>query len=40
MDLAIAFDTVDHNILLERLLRYGVTGSVLDYFANYLSGRK
>ena len=32
-------DSVDHNILLEKLRCYGVTGSVFDWFADYLSGR-
>ena len=39
MDFAKAFDSVDHNILLEKLRCYGVTGSVFDWFADYLSGR-
>ena len=39
LDFAKAFDSVDHNILLEKLRCYGVTGSVFDWFADYLSGR-
>lgn len=40
LDLAKAFDTVPHNLLLEVLNNYGVRGSVLDVFASYLGGRK
>ena len=39
LDFTKAFDSVDHNILLEKLRCYGVRGSVFDWFANYLSGR-
>jgi hypothetical protein len=39
LDFAKAFDSVDHNILLDKLRWYGVTGSVLDWFADYLNGR-
>ena len=35
-----AFDTVDHNILIDRLEhRCGVTGTVRDWIRSYLSGR-
>ncbi|CAB4006426.1 Hypothetical predicted protein, partial [Paramuricea clavata] len=39
LDFAKAFDSVDRNILLDKLRSYGVTGSVLDWFADYLNGR-
>ena len=39
-DLKKAFDTVDHNILLERLDYYGTRGVVKDWFRSYLDNRK
>ena len=39
MDIAKAFDTVDHSKLLQKLQEFGFSGSLLLWFKNYLSGR-
>jgi hypothetical protein len=40
LDLSAAFDTIDHNVLLQRLrLRFGFDGVVLDWIRSFMCGR-
>ena len=40
IDLAKAFDTADHKILLRKIEIYGIGGTTLRWFDNYLTNRK
>ena len=40
LDLLAAFDTVDHELLLQRMIkRFGIDGQVLKWFRSYINGR-
>ena len=40
IDLSKAFDTLNHDMLLMKMERYGIRGCVLEWFRSYLSNRK
>ena len=40
VDLQKAFNTVNHNILLNKLSHYGIRGTMNEWFKSYLQGRK
>ena len=40
LDLAKAFDTVDHHILLKKLEHYGIRGIVLQFYQSFSENRK
>jgi len=40
LDFMKAFDSVDHNVLLEKLSKYGFDNDTVQFFSSYLSNRK
>ena len=39
IDLSKAFDSLNHDIMLNKLKFYGISGIALKFFSNYLTGR-
>ena len=40
LDLSKAFDSLEHNVLLKKMERYGMKGKANEWFASYLQNRK
>jgi hypothetical protein len=40
LDISKCFDSIDHKLLRIKLAKYGITGTELDWFCSYLTGRK
>ena len=40
LDFSKAFDSVPHDKLIVKLQQFGITGPLLDWYSDYLSGRK
>ena len=40
LDLSKAFDTLEHSVVFQKLERYGIRGTALDWFKSYQSNRK
>ena len=40
LDLSKVFDTLEHGVLLDKMFRYGIRGTSLNWFKSYLENRK